>query len=61
MANVTDKILGYMAAAAENAFRDSMGYASRGGAYEPEMPDEAKAYKANRISKIEAVFDKLVK
>lgn len=61
MFKISDKALEYMAAAAETAAKDAMGFASRGGSYEPEMPEEVKVYKANHTSKIEALFDKLIK
>jgi len=61
MANITDKLLGYMATTAEEAFLEALGYASRGGIYEPALSDEAQAYKASHTSRIEKLFDKLVK
>lgn len=61
MSKITDKLLSYMATTAEEAFLEAMGLASMGGAYEPEMPEEVKAYKANHTSRMEAFFDKLVK
>lgn len=61
MFRVSDKALRYIATAAETAAKDAMGFASRGFSYEPEMPEEVKIYKANHTSKIEALFDKLVK
>lgn len=61
MSKISDKILGYMATTAEEAFLEAMGLASLGGAYEPKLSDEIKAYKSSRISKIETIFDKLVK
>lgn len=61
MSKTTDKLLRCMAAKAESAFINSMGLASRNGAYEPKLSDEAKAYKANHTSKIEIFFNKLSK
>ncbi len=61
MGNITDKLLGYIAVAAEEVFWESMGFASHGGAYEPEVSDEVKALKPVHVSKIEIIFDKLVK
>ncbi|MDO5399169.1 MAG: cyclic lactone autoinducer peptide [bacterium] len=61
MFRISDKVLGYMAAAAETVAKDAMGFASRGYSYEPEMPEEVKDYKASHTSRIEALFDKIVK
>lgn len=61
MLKISNKILGCIASAAEAAAKDSMGFASRGGSYEPEMTEDVKAYKANHTSKMEALFDKFVK
>ena len=61
MAKISNKILGYIATTAEDAFWEALGLASKGGAYEPEMSDEVKSLKANHTSKIEAVFNKLIK
>lgn len=41
-----DKILKFIATAAEKAAKDSVGFASRGGAFKPELPQEVKYYKA---------------
>lgn len=56
-----DKILKFIATAAEKAAKDSVGFASRGGAFEPELPQEVKYYKAVHASKLETLFDKIVK
>lgn len=61
MLKISDKVLGYIASAAEAAAKDSVGFASRGGSYEPKMPEDVKAYKANHTSRMEAFFDRLVK
>ena len=61
MENMIDKLLGYIATTAEEVFWESMGLASCSGAYEPEVSDEVKALKPEHISKIESIFDKLMK
>lgn len=61
MSKVTDKLLHCIAATAEKAFWDSLGLASRGGVYEPKISEEAKAFKTGHVSKVEALFSKLVK
>ena len=61
MAKMTDKLLGYLAGSAEDAFWEALGLASRAGAYEPEMTDEVKALKASHPTKLESLFDKLSK
>lgn len=61
MAKISNKILGYVAAAAEEAFLQTSGAASHCGAYEPKMSESAKACKASHISKIELLYDRLVK
>ena len=50
-----------VAAAAENAAVEAAGFASRGGAYEPELTEGAKAVKEGKTSKIEALYDRLMK
>lgn len=59
MSKFVDKILSCAASTAEEAFWEAMGLASKGGAYEPEMPDEVKSCKARRASKMEKLFDKI--
>lgn len=61
MSKITDKLLSCMATTAEKAFWEAQGFASRGCAYEPEIPEEAKALKTSHVSKVEALFSKLVK
>ena len=61
MSKISDKILKCMAATAEEAFLEAMGLASRSYTYEPELSDEAAAYKAGHTSKIEALFDKIAR
>lgn len=61
MIKFSDKVLNYVATTAEEAFLEAMGLASHGGAYEPEMSEEVKAYKANHTSKVEMLFNKLSK
>ena len=61
MSKITDKVLQCMATTAEEAFWEAMGLASCSGAYQLELPEEAKAYKADNVSKIETLFNKLVK
>ncbi len=61
MIKITDKILKCMATTAEEAFLEALGYASCGGAYEPELSDAAKEYKSSHVSRIEKFFNKLVK
>ena len=61
MTKISNKILGYMATTAEKAFQAAMGFASRGGIYEPKLSDELKSYKANHTSKVETIFDKIIK
>ena len=60
MSKITDKLLKCMASTAESAFLEAMGFASCGGMYEPEMSDEARAYKDEHGSKIESLFDKII-
>lgn len=50
-----------MATTAEEAFWEAMGLASRGGTYEPELSDEAKEYKRCHVSKVEALYNRLIK
>lgn len=57
MSKITDKILDHMALAAERAFRETMGFASRGGAYEPRIPSNRYVQKTHRTSKLEAIYD----
>lgn len=61
MSKITDKMLHCMATTAEEAFWEAMGLASRGGTYEPELSEEAKEYKNSHVSKVEALYNKLVK
>lgn len=61
MGKLTDRVLTCMATTAEDAFWEALGLASRSGIYEPEMTAEVKAIKANNTSKVEAIFNKLVK
>lgn len=61
MSKMSDKILTYMAYTAEEAFREAMGLASRGGSYEPKMPEVTKQYKSEHVSKIVKLFGKLAK
>lgn len=61
MSKITDKILQCMATTAEEAFLEAMGLASCSGAYQPELSEEAKSYKADHVSKVESLFSKLVK
>jgi hypothetical protein len=61
MSNIADKLLCCVATTAEEAFLEAMGLASHGGAYEPEMPEEAKAYKTAHTSKLETIFDKIAR
>lgn len=61
MARISDKILGCIATAAEDAFWEALGLASKGGAYEPKMSDEINELKANHTSKIETIFNKVIK
>lgn len=61
MSKTTDKLLQCMATTAEEAFWEAMGLASCGGTYEPELSEETKAYKKSRVSKVEVLFNKLVK
>ena len=61
MSSVTDRLLSYMATTAEEAFLEAMGRASCGGIHEIEMPEAAKAYKAEHTSRIEAFFDKIAR
>ena len=61
MSKITDKMLKCMATTAEEAFWEAMGLASCGGTYEPELSDEAKEYKRCHVSKVEALYNRLVK
>lgn len=58
---LTDKVLGYLASSAEDAFWEALGLASRNGSYEPEMSEEVKAIKASNVSKVEMLYKKLSK
>lgn len=61
MTKAIDKVLSCMAMTAEEAFLESLGYASCGGAYEPKLSAVAKEYKSSHVSKIEMIFNRLVK
>ena len=61
MFNLTDKFLNCMAATAEELFLEAMGLASCGGAYEPELSKEADDFKKSKKSKIEAIYDRIVR
>lgn len=61
MSRITDKLLMCMATTAEEAFWEAMGLASCGCTYEPELSDKAKEYKNCHVSKVEALYNKLVK
>lgn len=61
MSNIADKLLCCVATTAEEAFLEAMGRASFGGAYEPEMSEEAKAYKVAHTSRLEMIFDKIAR
>ena len=50
-----------MATTAEEAFWEALGLASCGGTYEPELSEEVKAYKNERTSKIESLYNKVIK
>lgn len=61
MKHLNNKFLRFLANSADRAFHDSMGLASRGYGYEPKMPDKVKEYRMNHTSKIEKLFDTLIK
>lgn len=61
MSKITDKLMRRVAAAAENAAVEAAGFASHGGMYEPELTEGAKAVKEGKTSKIEALYDRLMK
>jgi hypothetical protein len=55
---IGDKILSCTADAALEAFLTTLGIPSCGGAYEPEVSEEMKAYKAAHMSKLEKLLNK---
>ena len=57
----TNILLNNIALIAEKAFCESMGFASRCGAYEPKFSDKARLYKKSDTSWIESFYDKIVK
>lgn len=61
MSKVSDRVLSFIAGAAEDAFWEALGLASKGGAYEPAVSDEVRLIKTNHTSKVEVIFNKLMK
>ncbi len=56
-----NNLLGYIATTAEDIFWQSLGLASYGAAYEPEMSEEVKAIKAQNVSKLEKLYTKFAR
>ena len=44
----------------ESIYYDSYGFMSRTGAYEPEVTDDVREYKATHVSKLEKLYNKFV-
>ncbi len=61
MTKLKTKLLHNVANIALKASTNSAGFASCGFGYEPEMTKEARAYKAEHVSKMEKLYNKLVK
>lgn len=51
-----DSFAGYL----ENIYFDSYGLASKIAAYEPEVTDDVREYKATHVSKLEKLYNKFV-
>ena len=55
------KILNFIANQAKRAFVDSNGLASRGYGYEPGCSNDETSYRTTHTSKIESLFNKIVR
>ena len=61
MKKIKKTLMNGIAKASEKAFIDAMGLASRGGTYEPKIEEKAKILKANNISTVEKLYNRLVR